>query len=135
MKAIRIFTSSRLMKKRLLILMFFLIAQFSFAQQFTDLNGDYLGQTPPSETPVVFAPGVISNNCIVHSAPIFSSDGNEVYWKISNVPNNKIKTYQYRKIWFMQRINNRWTMPKIFNPFNDTIGFSDPFLSKDGKRL
>jgi hypothetical protein len=59
------------MKKTLIISLLVLVAQFSFGQQFTDLHGDYLGQTPPGDTPVVFAPGIISKNGLEHSAAFF----------------------------------------------------------------
>ena len=69
------------MKKELSTIVLILIAQSSFAQEFTDLYGDYLGQVPPSDTPVVFAPGIVSTDSIIqHSAPAFSPDGNEVFW-------------------------------------------------------
>jgi hypothetical protein len=52
------------MKKNIFLLVF-VLNSFSFAQnpkEFTDLKGDYLGQTPPD------------------SPAIFSPNGNEVYW-------------------------------------------------------
>lgn len=70
------------MKKNIFLLVF-VLNSFSFAQnpkEFTDLKGDYLGQTPPDDTPVVFAPGIVSTDDLEHSPAIFSPDGNEVYW-------------------------------------------------------
>jgi hypothetical protein len=66
------------MKNSILIIVV-LVAHRSFGQQFTDLCGDYLEQTPPGDTPVIFAPGFISGNSIEHSATAFSPHGNEVY--------------------------------------------------------
>jgi Tol biopolymer transport system component len=117
------------MRKVFIVIIFVLIAQFSFGQQFTDLYGDYLGQTPPGDTPVVFAHGIISRNTLEHSAAIFSPDGNEVYWAWKDNPS------AFMHIWFMKRINNRWTTPEAFIPFGDTIACLDPFLSRDGKKL
>jgi hypothetical protein len=67
------------MKKGLFILFLILIIKSSFGQQFTDLYGDYLGQTPPGDIPVVFARGIISDKYQQHSAPSFSPDGSEVF--------------------------------------------------------
>ena len=40
------------------------------------LNGEYLGQSPPGDVPVVFAPGIISvDSTIEHGSPAFSHDG------------------------------------------------------------
>jgi hypothetical protein len=116
-------------KKGLIIIILSLIVKSSFGQQFTDLYGDYLGQTPPGDTPVVFAPGIISTNILEHSASIFSSDGSKVYWC------SRENQVSQLNIWFMTRINNRWTKPEILAPFGDSVNYCDPFLSIDNKRF
>ena len=115
------------MKKILLIFNLVLISNFLFGQQFTDLYGDYLGQTPPGDTPVVFARGIISTNDLEHGAPSFSPDGNEVFWYVNRRPktdNDKWLDWGMT----MKRVRDKWTEPKI-SPFNQT------FFSPDGKRL
>ena len=114
-----------------MIIILALIVQYSFGQQFTDLYGNYLGQTPPGDTPVVFAPGIISTQSLEHSAAIFTPDGNEVYWYAFMM--NEISAPHH--IRFMKRINNRWTKPEAFLPFGDSIHYLDPFISLDGKKL
>jgi len=106
-----------------------LLVKSLFGQEFTNFYGDYLGQTPPNDTPVIFAPGIISKNTLEHSAAIFSPDGNEVYW-VSRV-NQESMLY----IWRMLKINNRWTKPEIFNPLGDSINHFDPFLSANGDKI
>ncbi len=64
------------MKRLLLILTFILIDQFPFAQQNTDLYGDYPGQTPPGSIPVVFARGVVSTELQNHGILTFTRDAN-----------------------------------------------------------
>ncbi len=117
------------MKKGLLIITLILIIKSSFGQQFTDLYGDYLGQTTPGDTPVVFAPGIISKNTLEHSAAIFSSDRNEVYW-VSRENQESLLS-----IWQMLKINNRWTKPEVFNPLGDSINHFDPFLTANGEKV
>ena len=119
------------MKKGLMIALLVFVVKSTFGQQFTDLCGDYLGQTPPGDTPVIFAADIISKGTMEHSAAIFSSDGNEVYWaSIENSSgSSKLST------WFMTRINNRWTRPAVLHLWGDNIDCFDPFLSADGKRL
>lgn len=46
---------------------------------------DYLGQTPPGDTPVVFARGIVSDSLQQHGVPSFSPDGNEVFWKYHRI--------------------------------------------------
>ena len=119
------------MRKELLIFILILTFKFSSGQQFTDLYGDYLGQTPPGDTPAVFLPGIISTSNLEHSAAIFSSDGDEVYWSSMEFPISQNKA----KLLRMSRINNRWTRPEILIPFGDKVICGNPFLSIDDKRL
>lgn len=117
------------MQKGLLFITLILIVESSFGQQFTGLYGNYLGQTPPGDVPVLFAPGIISKNTLEHSAAIFSPDGNEVYW-VSRENQESLLS-----IWRMLRINNRWTKPEVFNPLGDSINHFDPFLSGNGRKI
>lgn len=87
--------------------------------------------TPPGDTPVIFAPGLISGKSMEHSPAIFSPDGNEVYWVSREDQSNGGKT----NLWVMSRINNRWTKPVNFAPFGESVNWMDPFLSNDGNRL
>ena len=114
----------RLLSASLLLLTF---PPLVSAQEFTGLTGDYLGQTPPGDSPVVFAPGIVSTIYMEHSAPTFSPDGNEVFWRVAkgfvSAPgaNTGPKT--------MRRIGDRWTVP-MDSPYGGS-----PFFSPDGKRL
>ena len=92
---------------------------------FTDLYGDHLGQTPPGDTPVVFARGIISTKYLEHSAPRFSPDGNEVFWERVRRP--RVKGVPGKMILTMQRSGNRWSKPVITKDF--------PVFSTDGKRF
>lgn len=103
------------MKNGLLIIILLLFIKSSFGQQFTDLYGDYLGQSPPGDNPEVFAPDIISGTTLEHSAAIFSPDGNEVYWASRENQESKLD------IRFMSRINNRWSKPEIFSPLGDSV--------------
>ena len=100
------------MKKVFNIVLLILIATNSFAQQFTDLYGDYLGQAVPTDTPYVFAPNLISTKHLEHSSAVFSMDANIVVW--CSIQENIKKLFQ------MQRINNRWTEPELLDLFNDS---------------
>ena len=117
------------MKTKSLIFILILIANFSFGQEFTDLYGDYLGQTPPGDTAVIFAPGVVSTDIRQHSAPAFSPDGNEVYWMVQRLPTSSDPNYHYYGMG-MRRINNRWTVPDRCDLFE-----SGPAFSKKGLTL
>ena len=94
---------------------------------FTDLYGDYLGQTPPGDTPVVFAPGIVSTIYMEHSALAFSPDGDEVFWRVAKGFISDPDLSVVPKT--MKRIGDRWTVP-MDSPYGGS-----PFFSPDGKRL
>lgn len=102
--------------------------------QFPVMEGEYLGQTPPGDTPVIFAPGVISSIWGLHSSPAFSPDGKEVYWvPMIDVPG---QTYSRNHIHLMKKAGNSWEPPQVAS-FSGLEGVSDgePFFSHDGNRL
>lgn len=101
--------------------------QESSPQKFTNLKGDYLGQTPPGDVPTIFAPGIISvDSTVEHGAPTFSPDGNEVFWQ-SNLRHQDKETEIFLKT--MHQINGQWTAPET-----STFG-GMPAFSPDGNQL
>lgn len=117
------------MKKNLVVLLFVLAGSVyaQGTQEFTDLRGDYLGQAPPGDTPVVFAPGIVSTIYMEHSAPTFSPDANEVFWRVAQgfISNPDLPIVPKT----MKRVGGRWTVP-MDSPYGGS-----PFFSPDGKRL
>lgn len=119
------------MKKSLLILLLG-FSSFAFAQneqKFLDLKGDYLGEIPPGDTPIVFARGIVSTVDKEHWAPRFSPDGNEVFWWTIETDNDK-KWISFHKT--MHRTGSRWAAPEK-SPFDSAS--SAPIFSSDGNRL
>lgn len=95
--------------------------------KFTVLKGDYLGQTPPGDVPIIFAPGIISvDSTVEHGYPTFSPDGNLVFWQ-SNQRHKDKDTEIFLKT--MCRIDGQWTEPEI-SPYGGM-----PAFSPDGKKL
>ncbi len=94
---------------------------------FTNLTGPYLGQDPPGMSPVIFAPGTVSNQSPVHSSAIFSPDGNEVYWTVMNEPDPM-------QIVFMKQVDGLWTEPQTA-PFSGSSDDANPFFSANGDTL
>lgn len=94
----------------------------------SDLTGEYLGQKPPGDSARVFAPGIVSTIDHEHSSPVFSADGDEVYWSVWS------KDGSPQIIKYMNRINGEWKLPK---PLNISGQYKDggPFLSSDDSTL
>lgn len=114
------------MKNLLLMTVMLLSAAPSFAEQFSDLDGDYLGQPVPGELPQVFARGIISMDDKEHWAPRFSPDGDEVFWWSirTDEKNNWVEIHRT-----MRRSGERWEAPET-SPFGRA-----PVYSPDGTRL
>lgn len=95
--------------------------------KFSNLKGDYLGQTPPWDVPVIFAPGIISvDSTVEHGYPTFSPDGNMIFWQ-SNLRHKEKETEIFLKV--MRRVDGRWTEPEI-SPYGGM-----PTFSPDGNKL
>lgn len=92
------------------------------------LEGDYLGQEPPGDTPQLFAPGIMSTGFHEHSFPAFSPDGNEVYWSAW------VRPFSKEVILYMKREGNRWTAPEVA-PFSGKYIDGGPCFSPDGQKL
>ncbi len=126
------------MKKTIAIIITILISKSAilFAQKDhtnkIDITiNDYLGQELPKETPLLFAPGIISTENFEHSSPTFSPDGKEIYWSRIELPLTRDSKHQ---IVFVKKINNEWTEPKIasFSGINSDDG---PKFFSNGKQI
>ncbi len=100
--------------------------------QFPVLEGDYMGQKPPGESPELFAPGIVSSIWGLHSAAAFSPDENTVMWApMITIPG---QLYSTGGILMSERKNGRWTAPQ-FTPFSGDKDGDVPFFAPDGKRV
>ncbi len=115
------------MTKLQIAIFIIMAAQSSFGQQFTDLFGDYLGQTTPGDTAVIFAPGIVSiENSSEHCLAV-SPKGDEMFFTSgSGWPNSKIM--------HVKKLGVKWlpAKPAVFLA-NDCA--TQPAFSPDGKYL
>ncbi|MBU8870589.1 MAG: hypothetical protein KOO60_06985 [Gemmatimonadales bacterium] len=105
-----------------------------------DPTVDYLGQTPPANTPLRFAPDLVSTGHHEHSRIVFSPDGLELYWAVIPVDpdfqqggSNPFLPNQ-QNIWFTRKSSEGWSKPRIL-PVTENSSASSPALDKDGKTL
>jgi hypothetical protein len=93
---------------------------------FLDSPDAYLAQTPPSETPKIFAPGMLADSGIVLGRVAFSKDGKEFY-------------YGFARHWFdfngtgVKEIifdGKKWNKPNVL-----VEALSNPTFSIDGTKL
>ena len=88
-----------------------------------EVRGSYLGQSPPGSVPLQFAPEIITLE--LHSSPVFSPDGREVFW--TEMDGGGIR--------WMRLVNGVWSGPSdppfalpnsgepVFGPLGDTLYF------------
>jgi len=109
-------------------LLYFILASSSHAQQddFPVLTGPYLGQKPPGDEAVLFAPGIVSTGLHDDHGPVFSKDGTEMYGRISGNP--------FSIVYVIKSVDGRWLKPETapFAGKYDIVSFT---FSSDGKRL
>jgi hypothetical protein len=87
------------------------------------MSGPYLGQEPPGDKPVRFAPDIIPED--LHSVPVFSADGKSMY----------VKSMKSEGILVSREKKGRWTAPALFSPGSNFDNSDDPCLSPNGDRL
>jgi hypothetical protein len=85
---------------------------------------DYFGQTPPGDTAVIFASGIISKTNRFESDITVSPDGNEVYFNAGDGNSTGI--------YYTKHVNNVWSEQLIEPTFN---GFQQPTFSANGQKM
>ncbi|MBN1133954.1 MAG: PD40 domain-containing protein [Methanosarcinaceae archaeon] len=108
-----------------LLLVIFPVDRLEANPNFPQLKGPYLGQKPPGTTPKRFAPNIIVSE--VHTATVFSQDGQEVYWR----PMSE----EVDEILYMRLEDGIWTYPQVVTFASRFFDSDDPCPSPDGKKL
>jgi len=111
----------------LIYLLLFLNISCVKEQGASELKGTYLGQTPPRDTPEIFAPGIVSLG--FHELGIsFTPDLKEMYYIMSD-GNYELYVLVQRKM-----VDNIWTEPELV-PFSREFSIYAQCLSYDGKTM
>ena len=109
-------------KLALLTLIFASFVQMSFSQV-PDL---YLGLTPPGNTPIVFAPGIVSLPGRNERVITFAPSGHEIFFAIGNWPTRKTMHIEYK--------DGAWTTSDLAS-FSTNRSVDEPFFSSDSNRV
>jgi ankyrin repeat protein len=97
------------------------------------LVGPYMGQAPPADEPLLFAPGIVSSNRFEHGTVTFSGDGCEAFWTSSYLPNGG--GYTRSRILTSKLEGGRWSAPAAAAFSGPMLGDDVPHFSPDGERL
>jgi Tol biopolymer transport system component len=97
--------------------------------QFSELNGPYLGQTPPGKDPELFAPGAISTGLYTRDVAM-TPDGKEFYYCVA------VGNFGYATILHTKMKDNTWTEPEVV-PYmeNPNVMNFEPCISPDGQKF
>lgn len=87
------------------------------------ISGAYFGQTPPENTPVPFAEGIIPED--LHSAPVFSPDGNTLYYRAMDE----------KGIMVMTKEGEHWKQARPLFVYDEADNSDDPCISPTDNRL
>ena len=105
-----------------------------------ELSADYLGQRPPGDIPLRFAPDLVSTAHHEHSRVVFSPDGLEMYWAVIPLDPD----YQpgagspflpdRQAIWFTRKSSAGWSHPREW-PVPEGRAASSPAMGPDGRTV
>lgn len=92
-------------------------------------DSTYLGQMPPGETPVIFAPDVLDSAGVWVEATALSPDGTQFFFAVGTA------NYSGAILYYSRLVNNVWT-PVVEAPFTTDFTYSnEPVFSDDGATL
>lgn len=111
----------------IMILGLFLLPECFAQNDFPVLKGPYLGQVPPGDTAVLFAPGVLSDDTHSPLGIAVTPDGKEIFYTLFSGPG-------MGTIVFTKEDNGIWTKPQTAH-FSGEYRDWDLNLSPDGKTL
>ncbi len=100
------------------------LIQAQTTQEFPELRGEYLGQKPPSNTPELFAPGIVSTGANEMSI-CFSEKGDEIFLLVAR-PTLIITSSIKNSVW------TDFEEPSFIDPVRANYYM---FLSPNGKKL
>lgn len=91
------------------------------------LSGPYLGQTPPADSAVLFAPGIISTPLYDRDIAM-TPDGKEIYFSVS--------AFGYNLIYYTEEKEDGWTDPKPAEFIEDfDYMYYEPHVNFEGDKL
>ena len=100
------------------------------APEFPEMRGLYFGRTAPGTEPAAFPMDFLPETVYLHSSPVFSPDGSEVYFSVF-----LRGVFRGERIMYMRKNENGvWTEPEMA-PFSGVYFEGGPCVSPDGNRI
>lgn len=120
------------MKKYFLVIIISFLLPELYSQEFiTNHTGDYLGQTPPKDSAIIFAPGIISVSNRCEYAFSISPDHDEYFY---NAEETEDTTRPYGLL-HIKRVGDKWLKPQKANLNRQELWEQEAFFSPDGNDI
>lgn len=117
------------MKKLMLLLMIVCLTGCSSDEPIISVNDNYLNQSIPVESVEEFAHEIITKEFEAQNCLTISDTRGEIYYGVYN------SVKKINEVYCVKFVDNVWTEPFIFNPFDIEASIDAPFISPDEKRL
>lgn len=114
------------MKTSVFVLLLVALTAVSAVAQTIPPDSLYFGQTPPGNTPQIFAPGIISVSGRVEYGISISPSGDEMLFSLGSWPDKRTMIVKYE--------NNHWIPPDTVS-FSTTRSAEEAIYSPDGSRV
>lgn len=120
------------MKKYSLTIIISLFVLGLYSQEFIpNYTGDYFGQTPPKDSAIIFAPGIISVTNRGEYALSISPDHNEYFYNTGM----SVDTTKPYGLLHIKRIGDKWLKPQVANLNKQDFWEQEAFFSPDGNKI
>jgi len=120
------------MRKILLIISLFLATISLFSQKYiSNHTGNYLGQTPPKDSAIIFAPGIISVTNRGEYAISISPNHDEYFYN-TGMSEDTTQPYGLLQI---KRIGDKWLKPQQANLNQKGFWEQEAFFSSNGNDI
>ena len=120
------------MKKYFLALIISFLVLGLYSQEFiSNHNGDYLGQTPPKDSAIIFAPEIVSVTNRGEYAFSISPNHDEYFY---NAGESEDTTQPYGLL-HIKRVGDRWLKPQKANLNQNDFWEQEAFFSPDGNDI
>jgi Tol biopolymer transport system component len=120
------------MRKTFLTSALSVIVCITFAQNFIlNSQGDYFGQTPPKDSAIIFAPGIVSEVNRYEYGLAISPNHDEVFFTAEGAEDSTQLTGLIR----IKREGDKWTNPQKANLNQQNLWEQEAFFSPDGKKI
>ena len=98
-------------------------------EAFSAPSGPFFGQAPPGESPVPFAPGIVSTGYSERDLAM-TPDGTEIYWGVVG------GTYAWSTVLFSRMVDGVWTEPEVAPCCTDPRYMDlEPHVTPDGQHF